>query len=105
MVALGSALMVRYYQIKAVLKASSLGEYLPYALSWDLLSLITHNGQQVAEWLSQVTKETHRGLSAGTTGASCERNLQGGVLVLISSQTHMVDREGADVCTTTRTGA
>lgn len=105
--ALGTALMVRYYQIKAVLKASSHKEYLPYALFWNLLSLIRQNGLQGAEWLSQVTKETHWGLSAGTIDATCEGNLQGSMVVLISSQTlaHMVYYEGLNAYAASHTGA
>lgn len=56
--ALGSAYMPRHCQIKAVLCASLLREYFPYALLWKLLSLIRQDGQQLAEWLSQVTKDS-----------------------------------------------
>lgn len=93
--------MVRYCQIKAVLKASSLREYLPRAPLWNLLSLIRQSGQRVAEWLCQVTKETHLGLIAPTIDAVCERDLQGGMLVLISSQTlaHIEYCEGTNAHT------
>lgn len=102
--ALSSALMVRYYQIKAVFEASSLREYSPRALLWDLLSLIRQDVQQVTQWLSQVTKETQRELSSGTIDATWEWDLQHACPDKLYTLRHMVYCGGmnADTATDTR---
>lgn len=102
--ALRSALMVRYYQIKAVLEASSLREYSPRALLWNLLSLIRQDVQQVTQWLSQVTKETQRELSSGTIDATWEWDLQHACPDKLCTLRHMVYCGGmnADTATDTR---
>lgn len=82
--------MVRYYQIKAVLEASSLREYSPRALLWNLLSLIRQDVQQVTQWLSQVTKETQRELSSGTIDATWEGDLQHACPDKLCTLRHMV---------------
>lgn len=99
--ALSSALMVRYYKIKAVLKASSIREYSPHALLWNLLSLIRQDVQQVTEWLSQATKETQRVLSSGTIDAMWEWDFQHACPDKLYTLRHMVYCGGMNADTAT----
>lgn len=94
--------MVRYYQIKAVLKASSLREYSPHALLWNLLSLIRQDVQQVTQWLSQVTKETQRELSSGMIDATWELDFQHARPDKLYTLRHMVYCGGMNAATDTR---